>query len=172
MSPRVVHGASLLAALVSAAACSSSSGSGSPGDADASAIEAGVDAAPEPPEDDAGSGTAWPDLYRDLFGPTGRASCAGDGACHGAPNQAGAISASGFVCADETGCRTKMLEAGLVKLPGDASDPSSSVLVKVLRKRNADGSLTGFMPKRPAYVFSRTSIGRIETWTANGAKAD
>ncbi len=163
----------LAAAFVSAVACSSSSGSSTPsGDADAAPADAAAEAAPEPPEDDAGSGTKWTDLYRDFFGPSGRASCAGDGACHGAPNQAGAITAGGFVCADEAGCRTKMIESGLVRLPADASDPSSSTLVRILRKRNPDGSVTGIMPKRPAYVFSKTSIGRIETWIASGAKPD
>lgn len=134
--------------------------------------DAAADAGPFP-EDllDAGTGATWTDLYRDLFGPTGGASCAGDGLCHGSADQAGAV-ASGFVCDSQAGCRASMLgNSGLVK-SADFTAPQQSFLATIVRRRRSDGSLLGSMPKRPAYVFSRASMERIQTWIQNGAPDD
>jgi hypothetical protein len=57
-------------------ASSSSSSSSSSGDVE----DSGPVDRPEERED-AGSGATFTDLYRDFFGPTGKASCAGDGLC-------------------------------------------------------------------------------------------
>src|SRR5579864_3724850 len=47
---------------------------------------------------DAGMGTTFTDLHRDFFGPSGAASCAGNGTCHGDASQMGAKSSGGYVC--------------------------------------------------------------------------
>jgi hypothetical protein len=127
-----------------------------------------------PPEDsvDAGSGITWTDLYRDLFGPSGQASCAGDGGCHGAAESSGSVP-SGFVCASKGDCRASILSAdSSLVLPGDSSAPARSQLVATLRRRSATGGIIGLMPKSPAYVFSHDSINRIEAWIRNGAPDD
>jgi hypothetical protein len=49
-------------------------------------------------------GHAWTDLYTCYFGPTGKASCSAQSACHATQNGTGAIS-SAFVCgADKHAC--------------------------------------------------------------------
>lgn len=169
-------------AVLGAAACATATGDVSGGDArfDASAPafddssdfgEGGV-----PPEDlrDAGSGTTWTALYRDLFGPSAPSGCAGDGDCHGTATQAGAEASGGFVCADQAGCRDSLLSpsTGLVQAK-DAAEPSKAALIFELRHRNAAGKVVGIMPKRPAsYVFSHDSMARIETWIQNGSPND
>ena len=125
----------------------------------------------ESSEEDAGSGTRFTDLYRDFFGPTGKASCAGNGQCHGAAEQPGAASSS-FVCADQAGCYTSMTGASNLVRTSDASDPANSVLIGILRHRDSTQKVIGYMPKSPAYEFSATSITRISDWIAAGAPND
>lgn len=122
---------------------------------------------------DAGSGTTWTDLYRDFFGPNGAGSCVGNGTCHGDPSKPGS-SASKFVCEDKDACRASMVseESGLVILPRDAADPHNSGLVQELRRKNADGTVSGLMPKRPNCAFDTDAIARIETWIKNNAPND
>ena len=139
-------------------------------------LDAGpIDDAGPPPEDlvDAGAGTTWTDLYRDLFGPTGQASCAGNATCHGAADQAGAHGSFGYVCATRDGCRESMLSlaTGLVQAQ-DFDAPAESGLVAALRRRSARGTVVGTMPRTAPYVFSHDSIARIETWISHGAPAD
>jgi hypothetical protein len=127
------------------------------------------------PEDllDAGSGTTWTDLYRDLFGPTGQARCSGQGGgCHGASESSGTI-ASGYVCSTAEGCRASLLspESSLVQPQGSGSLDASK-LVRALRRRSAAGSIVGAMPRDSAYVFSHDSINRIEAWVQAGAPDD
>lgn len=123
--------------------------------------------------EDAGTGATFTDLYRDLFGPTGKASCAGDGLCHGAPEKAGAKGSSGFVCSDATTCWTTLTTGGSALVTAsDASSPTTSALYLTLRHRRDDGSIVGNMPKRPLYVFSSASMDRVTTWIRNGAKND
>ncbi len=133
--------------------------------------EARFDAAPPPPKDeltiDRAGGSKWSELYRDYFGPTGAASCAGDGACHGSAGQAGAR-ASEYVCpSTANGCYEGMVKGGLIP-PRAGQGPEGSVLHVVLRK--ADGS--GFMPKRPPKVFGEVDMARIDAWLAQGAPND
>jgi len=127
------------------------------------------------PEDlvDAGAGTTWIDLYRDLFGPMGLASCAGSGSCHGSADQAGAHGSFGYVCATRDGCRESMLSlaTGLVQ-PQDFDAPAESGLVTALRRRSASGTVVGTMPRTSPYVFSHDAIARIESWIGRGAPAD
>lgn len=116
---------------------------------------------------DAGNGTAWADLYRDLFSAGGAAGC-GQKQCHGSEQGDGFIG-SQFLCADELGCRDS-IRSGLVRLPDDAKDPASSGLVSIMRHCDDNRKRVGFMPKEPRnYFFSRKSIERVKTWIAAGA---
>jgi hypothetical protein len=121
---------------------------------------------------DASTGATWSALYRDFFGPTGAASCAGNGTCHGAPDQSGAEGSNGYVCASQDGCRESMLSlvTGVVQA-SDAQAPEQSTLVTMLRRRTSSG-VVGSMPKLSSYVFDSGSIDRIETWIRNGAPND
>ncbi len=116
---------------------------------------------------------SWSALYKDVFGPTGTASCAGTGACHGSKDQLGARGSGGFVCADQDGCRASILDPATGPLvgPEDKSAPETSGLYGVLR-RVEGGRTVGIMPKTPAYVFTEAELGRIKTWIANGAPND
>jgi hypothetical protein len=132
----------------------------------ASAADAGADAT---------SGTETPvparfsELYRDYFGPTGVASCAGDGACHGSAHQDGAL-ASGYVCGDTaSACRASIVRAGLVSREG-AALVEATRLYQILRK--PDGRF-GSMPKRPeTLTFSKEDMARIGSWIDAGAPDD
>jgi hypothetical protein len=115
---------------------------------------------------DAAEGTGWSDLYRDFFGPTATASCAGTvGQCHGEASGLGA-QASAFVCAGGvSGCYQGMTlpAAGLVS---DQSNPTGSTLYGTLRKTCGGG----IMPKVPAtYFFSPADMERISDWISAGA---
>jgi hypothetical protein len=126
-----------------------------------------VDGTPPPPPPaptssariDSGTGTTFTDLYRDLFGPTGAASCSGSGgSCHGTPAPPG-----GFACGpNKSDCRTSV--AALAR----GADFKSSALFAILRKSNGDGR----MPKSSAYAFDGTTMDRIGAWVAAGAKDD
>lgn len=179
-----------------AAACSSATGAVRGG-------EPAFDAAPpivETPQLEAGaSGHTWTDLYRDYFGPTGVASCAGNGNCHGDPAQPGA-QASRFVCP-----RPETPDAGG---PADASgdalgeagpSPEAGASDALARARTAcldslkggSGLITpgtppdqtglyailrkdsgGTMPQNPPYKFSAGDLKRITDWIAAGANND
>ncbi len=164
---RIAIATSSLLVLVTLAACAAEDGG-----------VQGPKAKPDTPgvvasQADAGGGTTWTDLYRDFFGPTAPASCAGSGgACHGAPGQSGAR-VSGYVCATRDGCRASMLSAdtGLVQ-ESDFAAPEESTLVTVLRRRSATGELEGTMPKGSSYELSHDAIARIEAWIRSGAPDD
>src|SRR5512140_1093248 len=85
-----VFGALVVVAVANPLACTDASGTVSGGDltfaAGAPAVIAAADAGPG-----AGTGTKFSDLYRDFFGPGGAAKCAGNGQCHGAADQPGAM---------------------------------------------------------------------------------
>jgi hypothetical protein len=118
---------------------------------------------------DAGSGTKWSDLYRDLFGPTSAAKCANP-ACHGSEDGAG-FKTSSFKCFDEKGCRQGMLDYGLVSIERDPKDPESSALVGIVRHCDEERKTKGTMPDQPrSYYFSRASLARIEDWIRGGAQ--
>lgn len=98
-----------------------------------------------------GSGSAWPDLYRDVFGPTGSPSCVKQGACHGTEGSI-AVSA-GFACLDETRCE-------------EAFKANFGYFTGVLRRRDGTGAITGFMPKQPEGIFSSETLDRIRQYGA------
>ncbi len=149
-----------------AGGCAKASGSITGGDAlfDASAPPAApIDAGP------LGQGHTFDELYADYFGNPARASCAGNGSCHGADNQRGSQDSS-FVCpaGDKNACYTSLVSAAadLVN-PGDAK--TSILLTKVLRRADGTG---GNMPQSPGYAFSDTDLQRISDWIDAGAKND
>jgi hypothetical protein len=129
--------------------------------------------APPPPPEDVGSGTKWSDLYRDIFGPTGRpGSCSFAGNCHGTPEGAGAKSGSGIHCYDQKTCRESLLAQFLVEQK-DVAAPDGSNLFGVLRFARANDEVVGIMPKEPSsFRFPLKSIARIRTWMADGFKDD
>jgi hypothetical protein len=139
------------------------------------------DAAPETVADDggsvctedtdAGSSDTWTSLYQDYFGPTGKASCAGTGVCHGDTSQAG-YQGSGYVCpptAAQCYAGITATAAGLVTPGPPVSDPTTAGLYGVLRKCAGGGS----MPKEPATVFfTAGDMARIGAWIQAGAPDD
>ncbi|HEX7665374.1 MAG TPA: hypothetical protein VF407_12705 [Polyangiaceae bacterium] len=116
-----------------------------------------------------GTGHTFDELYADYFGNPARASCAGNGACHGNASQRGA-QISSFVCPadNKDDCYTSLVSAAadLVK-PG--SSGKSALITQVLRR--ADGS-KGDMPQAPPYGFTDTDLQRISDWIDDGAKND
>jgi hypothetical protein len=162
---------SLAAALI---ACSQATGEVRGGEL----TDAGVEAVEQPPFDAGatcfGSGTKWSDLYRDIFGPTGRpGSCSFRSECHGTPEGTGARSGSGIQCFDEKGCRQSFFDKNIITPQDSAAPEKSGLFVGLLRVRKPDGTITGFMPQQPAdYVFPDTCVERIKTWIRDGAKDD
>jgi hypothetical protein len=133
------------------------------------ATSSGDDSGCGDPNADAGSGTAWSDLYRDYFGPTGVASCAGTvGACHGETTGLG-FQSSQYLCAGGvSGCYTGITNksAGLVVVGDTTDSPTDSTLYAVLRKE----CIGGVMPKQPAsFFFSPADMKRITAWIGAGA---
>lgn len=117
---------------------------------------------------EAGSGSKWTDLYRDLFGPDGAAKCATP-ACHGSNDGAG-FKTAGFACMGEKECRQGVLDFGLVRLPSDTESPGDSALIGIIRHCDDQRATLGTMPKQPVgYYFSRASVARIEDWIRAGA---
>jgi hypothetical protein len=163
-------------ALLALAACSSAPGAEeggavlfTPTAASTSPSDAGDDACSSNANVDAGFGSGWSDLYRDYFGPTGQASCAGTaGACHGDPTATGAVN-SDYVCAGTVaGCYAGITSgsAGLVTIGDTTDDPTTSGLYGVLRK----ACIGGEMPKQPAnFFFSAADMKRITDWIGAGA---
>lgn len=133
-----------------------------------------------------GSGHRWQDLYACYFGPTGKASCASQGICHGAPDQLGAQFSS-FVCGpSKDACWQGMTAAGSIVPAGGTKDGTETILYGSLRKQ--DGS--GLMPCSPVitplpdgganttcggsaagnYVFTPDDLARIVAWIQEGAQ--
>ncbi|MGH7330307.1 MAG: hypothetical protein ACREJX_18325, partial [Polyangiaceae bacterium] len=112
---------------------------------------------------------SWQALYADYFGNPARASCAGNGSCHGEASQPGSQS-SNFVCPenDKESCYTS-ITSGAAQLVVAKDPGNSALLTQVLR--HADGS-SGNMPKSPPYPFSATDLQRISDWIADGANDD
>jgi hypothetical protein len=136
------------------------------------------DAAPTPaPEGDGGNtttdaGHAWSDLYRDYFGPTGAASCAGtSGQCHGDTSSLG-YQASDYVCpGSASACYAGITspQAGLVPVNDTTGDPTLTSLYATLRKEGGGGE----MPKEPAsFSFTPSDMKRITDWIQAGAPND
>lgn len=127
-------------------------------------------ACPVKDEPDAGSGSKWSDLYRDLFGPTGAAKCA-DPSCHGSPTTGAAR--VGILCVDQVGCRQSLLDKGWIQPPADFEAPEASGFYTILRRCDAQNQTLGTMPQKPSsYHFSPASLARVATWLRNGAPND
>jgi hypothetical protein len=107
----------------------------------------------------AGGDVTWTDLYNNIFGPTGSASCVSGGGCH-------TLSQSGFKCGTSaSACYTGIVNSGYV-IPGTSA--STSTLVDP-SKSPLCGSLGGNMPKGGACVTT-SEITQIKSWLAAGAQ--
>lgn len=159
--------AGLLGLAAAFAACSEAGGEVIGGNL----TDAGVAATtpPEPTEGPCiGDGTHWRDLYRDIFGPTGRpGSCSFRSNCHGTAEAQGAQS-SNMHCFSEHECWESFSKWA------DSTDPDQASLVtSLLRLRGPDGNVIGFMPKTPSnYLFSPACITRVKLWIKAGAQED
>jgi hypothetical protein len=115
------------------------------------------------------AGTTWTSLYRDYFGPSGVASCAGDGACHGGTTQQG-YEYSGFLCppgdtsAACWGGITSRGDGGAYLILPDASFATDK-LSQVLCQTTGVGS----MPLFCSYDFTPVDIQRVAGWVNAGA---
>ena len=133
-------------------------------------VDASLSAAPDPCADagDRGEGAAFPDLYRDFFGPTGRASCSARPICH-VPGGTGAQT-SGYVCApDQNGCWTSMTRS--IVPDGGTAMPEDTTLYKALRKAPPTPG-SGPMPRNSTFAFCPADLTRIRQWIASGAASD
>lgn len=178
----------LAPAVVIPLACTDAGGTVSGGDltfeGGAPAVISVVDAGPG-----AGTGTKWTDLYRDFFGPTGAAKCAGNGQCHGAADQPGAVASGGYICPDVTPppdagsnpakaqCRDTMTKVIIVSPPGGPSSCgqpfAKAYMHNVIRKATAAADDENNMPRSPfTYTFSDADVARIDTWVQAGCKDD
>jgi hypothetical protein len=124
---------------------------------------------------DFGTGTTWTDLYRDIFGPTGKpGSCSLESNCHGAnaakDPKAGANDPAGIKCFDQKSCRQSFFTAGLLN-SSSAKNPDNAPLFGVLRLCQPNGSAVGIMPKDPVASFKAdgSNVQRIKAWIRAGA---
>ncbi len=134
--------------------------------------EARVDAAapPSEPRDSGAGGATFTEIYKDLLGPQGAATCTKGGDCHGGASESG-TQATGYICkADKAQCRSTLLSSGLL-VQGER-DFTKSALYGALRK-NVGGAASGSMPKVPGnFVFSAAELDRIGRWVAAGTPDD
>ncbi len=145
------------------------------------AREAAVaDAAADVPVFTLEAGITWQSLYRDYFGPTGVASCAGTGTwagvCHGETTANGYLSSCTltgcFLCPDgnaSTACWQSMTSVGdggaNLILPDGSFD--ADYLSQVLCSLDAS---TGSMPYNGNYWFTGVDFERISDWVNAGAQ--
>ncbi len=129
---------------------------------DSSSGEGGGDTAPAAP-------STWTELYASYFGPSGVASCAGSGVCHGDMSQLGYMS-SAFLCPpnDSSGCYMGVTSAasGLLEPAG----PFSGTYFYTVLRKQVGTNITLSMPKTPLYTFTPSDVAKISSWVADGAK--
>lgn len=124
----------------------------------------------------------WSSLYRDFFGPAGKASCT-DASCHGTPGGGGAL-ASTFVCnpGSASDCyaylRGQRGNARRALVSDDnVARPETSTLLGVLRITTPNvlesgDCKSGSMPKGAGEEtrLSDAETARVYQWIAEGAK--
>jgi len=168
--------------VATAASCTSADGEVRGGEArfDA-ALPQPFDAGVTEEADTEASPTSWRGIYRDMFGRSAVSGCAGGGTCHDALGRQG-TSVSQFVCGTVDDCYDSMRNkgadpktlSGLVK-DEDVASPDDARLFKVLRIRQADGTVANNldMPLQPRdFAFTQEQVERMKTWIRNGAKKD
>jgi hypothetical protein len=115
---------------------------------------------------DRGDGSTFSDLYRDFFGPTGRASCSAQSICH-VRGGTGAQTSGGYVCVpDQASCWSSMTST-IVPHGGSAS-PEQTTLYKALRKAPPTPG-SGPMPRNSSFAFCPDDLKRIADWISTGA---
>jgi hypothetical protein len=118
------------------------------------------------------AGATWSALYRDYFGTTGVASCAGSGSeCHGSPDS-DAYVVSGYLCPphDAGACYesfTSQSSTGSGFIVGDGGW-GASPLPYILCQCNG----MGYMPYACCYTFQAVDMQRIADWVNAGATND
>lgn len=123
-----------------------------------------VDASAPPSGDrDSGSGDTFTDIYRDILGPTGFASCTASSNCHGGASEVGTQS-SGYICKDKAQCRSTLISSG--QLVQGEKDFTKTNLYRALRRSEKEGR----MPQVPSgLIFTQAELDRIGRWVAAGA---
>jgi hypothetical protein len=115
---------------------------------------------------DRGDGSTFSDLYRDFFGPTGRASCSANTICH-VPGGTGAQTSGGYMCVpDQASCWSSMTST--IVPDGGSASPEQTTLYKVLRKAPPTPG-SGPMPRNSSFAFCPADLKRITDWIASGA---
>jgi hypothetical protein len=118
---------------------------------------------------DRGDGSDFSDLYRDFFGPTGRASCSAQSICHVAGGT-GAQTSGGYVCVpDQQACWSSMTTT--IVPDGGSATPEDTVLYKALRKAPPTPG-SGPMPRNSSFAFCPDDLKRISEWIMAGAAND
>ena len=124
----------------------------------------------------------WTALYKDYFGPTGKANCSSiSSSCHGSHDDTGG-GTSGFVCATSkdscwqsatmgTDCSSAVMPCPIVPT-GGTQDPTMTGLYKNLHKTDGTGTmpLFGATTRMKGYVFTPTDLARITQWIKEGAQ--
>ena len=138
-------------------------------DTSQSPVDGGVD--PGPSEycaeaGDRGDGSTFSDLYRDFFGPTGRASCSAQSICH-VPGGTGAQTSGGYLCVpDRASCWSSMTRT--IVPGGGSASPEQTTLYKALRKAPPTPG-SGPMPRNSSFAFCPDDLKRIADWISSGA---
>jgi hypothetical protein len=147
---------------------------------------------------DADAGDTWSYLYTCYFGPGGKASCTGQGFCHGGPEMTGALT-SGYVCgtsrescwrgmtlgissceagvtasdggADEAGVPACMQTMAPIVPSGGASDPTTTALWPALRGASGPGLHNmPYSASTGGVTFTPQDLDRISAWIRAGAQ--
>lgn len=115
---------------------------------------------------DRGDGSTFSDLYRDFFGPTGRASCGAQSICH-VEGGTGAQTSGGYVCTpDQQACWSSMTKT--IVPSGGTATPEQTTLYRALRKAPPTPG-SGPMPRSSPFAFCPDDLKRIADWISTGA---
>jgi hypothetical protein len=113
-----------------------------------------------------GAGTAFSDLYRDFFGPSGQASCSARSICH-VPGGTGMQTSGGYVCSpDEPSCWASMTST--IVPDGGSTTPEETMLYRALRKAPPTPG-SGPMPRNSTFAFCPDDLTRLRSWIVAGA---
>jgi hypothetical protein len=128
----------------------------------------------------AGGGHRWQDLYACFFGPTGKASCGGQGVCHGAPGDQGA-QLGAFQCGTSRDCwvsSTAFLSPDPTKIlrsntnGDDPTPPNQPKMPCVYQAGGISRKTLCGKPNGIAYTFTPDDLARIAAWIQAGAMND
>jgi hypothetical protein len=172
MKPTRVAVLSVLAIALCASACSGRTEANDPIDASTD-MDAALDA-----DDDANDGgeSTWTSLYRDYFGLSGVASCAGAptaaGGCHASRADTGSL-ASGFNCGmTQESCYAGITAPQSIVPAGGSATPETTLLYRSLRSTLPPQPGISPQPQSSTFAFSSADLQRIAEWIQRGAMDD